>query len=130
VDRVKHYINTHPDLYNDTSFWIEGMGWDQTRWESPQFPTAVSFTSSSIYHYIPENTGTQADLDNDPLLHGRPIALVRVDGHASWVSPRVLELMEPIPSTVEGGVIVRDAHGNPSGINSPILSFFICITAT
>jgi len=65
---------------------------------------------------------TQADLDTDPLLQGRPIALVRVDGHASWVSPRVLELMGPIPSTVQGGTIMRDTHGNPSGTHSVILA--------
>ncbi|KAG6853611.1 hypothetical protein C0991_002835 [Blastosporella zonata] len=57
----------------------------------------------------------QADLDKDPVLKGRPISLTRVDGHARWVSPRVLELMGDLPDTVEGGHIVRDADGRPTG---------------
>lgn len=48
-------------------------------------------------------------------MRGRPIALVRVDGHASWVSSRVLELMDELPAEVDGGIIVRDANGKPTG---------------
>lgn len=57
----------------------------------------------------------QEDLDREPTLRGRPISLVRVDGHASWVSSRVLELMGDLPDKVEGGDIVRYANGNPTG---------------
>jgi hypothetical protein len=57
----------------------------------------------------------QADLDQDPVLRGRPIVLTRVDGHASWVSTRVLELIAPLPSAVPGGIIQRDAKGKPTG---------------
>ncbi|KAK1225978.1 hypothetical protein PQX77_000689 [Marasmius sp. AFHP31] len=77
--------------------WIEGMGWNQEKWPEARFPTA-------------------ADLDADPLLKGRPIALRRVDGHATWVSSRVLELMGDLPSEVEGGIIVRDGEGRPTGV--------------
>lgn len=59
----------------------------------------------------------QVDLDQDELLRGRPIVLIRVDGHASWVSPRVLELTA-LPSDVEGGEIVRDSSGKPTGSQS------------
>ncbi|KII83661.1 hypothetical protein PLICRDRAFT_180263 [Plicaturopsis crispa FD-325 SS-3] len=97
INRVKAYINAHPDILNDPTRWIEGVGWDQNRWEGKQFPTA-------------------ADFDRDPLLRGRPIALARVDIHAYWVSTRVLELMGELPDTVEGGSIVRDAAGNPTGL--------------
>ncbi|KAJ7076862.1 amidohydrolase family-domain-containing protein [Mycena belliarum] len=98
VDRIKAYIIAHPDVHANTSRWIEGMGWDQTKW-GEAFPTA-------------------ADLSSDPLLHGRPIVLLRVDVHAAWVSERVLELMDPLPpdSKVEGGSIIRDASGKPTGI--------------
>lgn len=58
----------------------------------------------------------QADLAADPLLVGRPIALTRVDVHASWVSPRVLEIMGELPSEVEGGLIIRDTKGHPTGM--------------
>ncbi|KAJ6558428.1 amidohydrolase family-domain-containing protein [Mycena vulgaris] len=99
IERIKAYILTHPDVHANTSRWIEGMGWDQTRWPGAEFPTA-------------------ADLSSDPLLRGRPISLLRVDGHAAWVSERVLELMAPLPpdSDVEGGSIIRDASGEPTGI--------------
>ena len=58
----------------------------------------------------------QADFDRDPLLTDRLIILRRVDGHAVWVSPRVIKLMGDIPQEVEGGAILRDASGQPTGI--------------
>ncbi|KAJ7125052.1 amidohydrolase family-domain-containing protein [Mycena epipterygia] len=99
IERIKAYILAHPDVHADTSRWIEGMGWDQTKWAGAEFPTA-------------------ADLSSDPLLRGRPILLLRVDVHATWVSERVLELMAPLPpdSDIEGGSIIRDASGEPTGI--------------
>ena len=54
-------------------------------------------------------------MEQDPLLKGRPIALNRVDGHARWVSPRVLEIMGNLPDQVEGGLIIRDINGHPTG---------------
>jgi predicted amidohydrolase YtcJ len=45
IERIKAYILAHPDVHADTSRWIEGMGWDQTRWESAEFPTAVGHMS-------------------------------------------------------------------------------------
>ncbi|KAF9260444.1 hypothetical protein L218DRAFT_1002760 [Marasmius fiardii PR-910] len=97
IERIKACINARPGLPQDR--WIEGMGWDQNKWPGggSHFPTA-------------------ADLDSDPLLKGRPIALRRVDGHATWVSSRVLEIIGELPSEVEGGMIVRDEKGNPTGI--------------
>ncbi|KAJ7072616.1 amidohydrolase 3 [Mycena amicta] len=97
VGRIKAYILAHPNVHGDPTRWIEGMGWDQTKWPGGQFPTAE-------------------DLSHDPLLRGRPILLYRVDGHASWVSQRVLELMQPLPPDIEGGSILRDKDGNPTGI--------------
>jgi predicted amidohydrolase YtcJ len=54
------------------------------------------------------------DLDEGDLT-GRLIALHRVDGHAAWVSSSVLQLMNPLPANVEGGKILRDQAGNPTG---------------
>jgi len=48
VDRVKDYILAHPDVHGDPTRWIEGMGWDQTKWPEAQFPTAVSTISYSL----------------------------------------------------------------------------------
>ncbi|CAA7262098.1 unnamed protein product [Cyclocybe aegerita] len=97
VDRIKAFITSHPDVENDKSRWIEGMGWDQTKWPGARFPTA-------------------ADLNNDPLLKGRLISLSRVDGHARWVSFAVLNLMKDLPEKVDGGLVVRDKEGRPTGI--------------
>lgn len=41
VDLVKKYIHTHPDVEHDPTRWIEGMGWDQTKWPGAAFPIAV-----------------------------------------------------------------------------------------
>ncbi|KAJ6497741.1 amidohydrolase family-domain-containing protein [Mycena sanguinolenta] len=97
IERIKAYIHAHPDVHADPDRWIEGMGWDQTKWPGAEFPTA-------------------ADLSSDPLLRGRPILLLRVDVHAAWVSERVLEILGPLPSEVGGGKIIRDASGEPTGI--------------
>ncbi|KIM41742.1 hypothetical protein M413DRAFT_444990 [Hebeloma cylindrosporum] len=97
IDRVNSYLVSHPDVANDTTRWIEGMGWDQTKWPGERFPTA-------------------ADLESDPKLKDRLISLARVDGHARWVSPAVLRLMPTLPEKVDGGLIVRDKQGRPTGI--------------
>ncbi|KAJ3711845.1 amidohydrolase family-domain-containing protein [Lentinula guzmanii] len=97
IDGVKAYIQSHPDIHRNSSRWIEGGGWDQTKWLEKRFPTA-------------------ADFDADPLLRGRPIALQRVDGHASWVSNRVLQIIGKLPADVEGGSIIRDSNGAPTGV--------------
>lgn len=49
------------------------------------------------------------------MLKGRQILLSRVDGHARLVSHAVLEIMGDLPDRVEGGEIVRDSEGNPTG---------------
>jgi predicted amidohydrolase YtcJ len=98
IQRVEQYILARSDVLNDKDAWIQGMGWDQTRWEGEQFPTAEDLVT--------------------PLLKDRPILLVRVDGHANWVSPRVLQIMQEKSSIpdVEGGMVLRDSRGNPTGI--------------
>jgi len=50
------------------------------------------------------------------LLRGRRISLSRVDGHATWVSNRVLQLLGDLPKEVDGGAIIRDVEGKPTGI--------------
>ncbi|KAH7924458.1 hypothetical protein BV22DRAFT_1013302 [Leucogyrophana mollusca] len=97
LQRLKAYVLSHPDVLNDPSRWIEGMGWDQTQWSDTRYPHADDF-------------------DAEPLLRGRRISLQRVDGHASWVSNRVLQLMGNLPSEVSGGAVIRDEKGKPTGI--------------
>jgi predicted amidohydrolase YtcJ len=77
--------------------WITGRGWDQNRWPSKGFPTA-------------------ADLDN--VAGDRPAVLERVDGHAVWVNSAALRLAGITRDTKDpsGGRILRDGHGEPTGI--------------
>ncbi|KAI0039930.1 hypothetical protein FA95DRAFT_1612182 [Auriscalpium vulgare] len=89
--KIKQYIQSHPEVLDDPTRWITGMGCDQTKWPSGMFPTADDF-------------------DREPLLRGRPILLARIDVHAYWVSNRVLELIPALPDEVDG-----DAN-KPTGI--------------
>jgi predicted amidohydrolase YtcJ len=70
----------------------------------------------AVHTIILFTSGTQADFDNDPLVKGRPVVLQQKDGHALWVSSKIVEQMLPIPEEVEGGYIRRDASGSPTGM--------------
>lgn len=77
--------------------WVLGNGWDQNRWASKQFPTSAALTSA-----FPDN----------------PAMLQRVDGHALLANARAMQLAGVTAATKdpEGGRIVRDANGNPTGV--------------
>jgi predicted amidohydrolase YtcJ len=76
--------------------WIQGRGWDQNDWDVKEFPT-------------------WRDLEG---VEGHAVFLRRVDGHAVWVNRKALELCGVTRDSAdpEGGRIVRDADGNPTGI--------------
>lgn len=59
------------------------------------------------------------DLDREPLLRGRPVLLVRVDCHAYWVSNAILSNLRNLPDVVDGGLIIRDGVGKPTGRSDP-----------
>ncbi len=77
--------------------WITGDDWDQTRWPGQQFPTHEALTAA---------------------LPDRPVVLYRVDGHALLANAKAMQLAGVTASTPEqtGGRIVRDAHGQPTGV--------------
>jgi predicted amidohydrolase YtcJ len=77
--------------------WITGRGWDQTQWPGQRFPTRASL---------------------DRAARGHPVALVRVDGHATWASSAALARAGITRDTVdpEGGRIQRDGSGEPTGL--------------
>ncbi|WVQ97496.1 hypothetical protein IAU59_004610 [Kwoniella sp. CBS 9459] len=93
IARVEEFVRNNP---LQPGAWVEGLGWDQNLWEGQQFPTAADFEKSS-------------------LLRDLPICLYRVDFHVTWVSRKVLEMMDVVPD-IEGGQVVRDASGDPTGI--------------
>ncbi|CEH13021.1 amidohydrolase partial [Ceraceosorus bombacis] len=103
IERIENYIEARPDVLANEDLWIEGLGWDQTRWSPPIFPAA-------------------SDLASSRLLAHRRISLRRVDVHALWLSPRALADVErgarfPRPDQdVPGGLVVRAPDGSPTGI--------------
>jgi predicted amidohydrolase YtcJ len=70
----------------------------------------------SVPRFLLKNLFTQADLESDPVTRGRRIILHSKDAHAVWVSSKVIEMSSPLPETVDGGTIFRDASGNPTGM--------------
>lgn len=77
--------------------WIVGRGWNQVLWPEQSFPTRQ---------------------DLDAVISDRPVWLSRVDGHAGWANSKALELAgitRDTPSP-EGGEIIKDAKGEPTGI--------------
>ena len=77
--------------------WITGRGWDQSLWKTKEFPDRYM-----LDRVAPQN----------------PVYLTRVDGHSVWVNSMALKLAgidEKTPNP-EGGEIVRDKNGRPTGI--------------
>jgi predicted amidohydrolase YtcJ len=77
--------------------WVWGRGWDQNLWTPATFPTKAKL---------------------DAALGSRPAFLTRVDGHAGLVNSAALALAGVDRNTKdpEGGRIVRDAAGEPTGV--------------
>ena len=77
--------------------WLVGRGWDQNRWPGQQFPTRAAL---------------------DTAIADRPVVVTRIDGHALWVNSAALRTAGITRATADpaGGKIVRDAHGDPTGV--------------
>ena len=77
--------------------WILGRGWNQEKWGLGRFPTAQEL---------------------DRAVGDRPVALERVDGHATWANTLAIESAELTAATEDpaGGRIERTADGAPAGV--------------
>src|SRR5947208_4562250 len=77
--------------------WILGGRWDETKWPNPQLPTKELV---------------------DPVTRATPIFVERYDGHEALANSAAMKLagIDAKTADVPGGVIVRDATGNPTGI--------------
>jgi predicted amidohydrolase YtcJ len=77
--------------------WVLGGDWDESKWEPYQLPTKEAI---------------------DAVAPGTPVFVNRYDGHAALANSLAMKLAGITAKTVEppGGVIVRDAHGDPTGI--------------
>src|SRR5262245_42433456 len=77
--------------------WILGGDWDDQRWTPPDLPTRTLI---------------------DDLTGGTPVFVSRYDGHMALANAAALGragITERTPDPA-GGVIVRDARGNPTGV--------------
>jgi hypothetical protein len=77
--------------------WITGNGWDQNRWPVKEFPTNAALTKA-----VPDH----------------PVMLDRVDGHAVLANAAAMHAAGITAATPdpEGGRIIRDANGTPTGV--------------
>jgi hypothetical protein len=103
IRRIEQYLLNNPDVADDKQRWIQGIGWDQTKWTPATFPTAK-------------------DLERSSILAGRKIMLRRIDVHALWLSQAALDAIEmagvmpAVGDEMEGGLVLRgDESGKASG---------------
>ncbi len=91
LHRVQDRSNAMP-----TDKWIRGHGWNQNVWGG-KFPTKE---------------------DLDKVAPNHPVYLTAKSGHAGWANSIALKLADITPNTPnpEHGEIVRDEHGEPTGI--------------
>lgn len=97
IARLARFAETLPD-----GAWITGRGWDQNDWPAAEddtypFPTAA---------------------DLDAAFPDRPVWIRRVDGHAAWANSAAMARIDGLDfmEDPEGGRIVRDAAGRPTGM--------------
>ncbi len=91
VRRVGDYASRVPK-----GEWIRSGDWDETKWSPSRLPTRQDIDAAT-----PDN----------------PVALDRYDGHMILVNSKVLALAGITSKTPDppGGLIVRDAAGEPTG---------------
>jgi predicted amidohydrolase YtcJ len=90
VSRLTEHSKKHP------SDWILGRGWDQNNWKEKEFPD-----KSILDRTFPD----------------KPVCLERIDGHALFVSSKVLQLAGITSKTkIDGGSILHDKKGEPTGV--------------
>jgi len=91
-----------------TGAWLSGRGWDKSLWG--EFPTRQML---------------------DTVAPDVPVCLTSKCGHATWANTKALEIAGVTRDTVapEGGAILKDAEGEPTGIlqdrASPLVRRFI-----
>lgn len=92
VDRVRERVNETP-----AGEWIQGQGWAQDLWTDRAFPSKADLDAVAPHH---------------------PVYLSAKSGHAAWVNSAALKRAGITGGTVdpEGGQIVRDSAGAPTGI--------------
>jgi predicted amidohydrolase YtcJ len=90
--RLAEYAKTKP-----AGVWLTDGAWDHEQWPVPRLPTKALL---------------------DPATGDRPACLARQDGHMMVCNSLALKLAKITRDTPDppGGVIVRDASGEPTGV--------------
>jgi len=86
--------------------WIVGGEWDHTLWNPPALPTRALI---------------------DPLTPQNPVFVSRLDGHMGVANSVALKLAGVTRDTPDppGGTIVRDEHGEPTGVLKDAAQSFV-----
>lgn len=83
--------------------WILGRGWHQSKWNPQPRPLVRGFqTHHALSRVSPDN----------------PVFLTHASGHAGMANAKAMELAGVTRETqfTEGGEIIKDGQGNPTGI--------------
>ena len=83
--------------------WIYGRGWHQEKWDARPEPNVEGFPIHDALSKVSPNN---------------PVVLTHASGHASFVNAKAMELSGITAATKdpEGGDLIRDAKGNPTGL--------------
>ncbi|MCS7023224.1 MAG: amidohydrolase [Bryobacteraceae bacterium] len=83
--------------------WILGRGFHQSKWDRPPAPNVQGFPVHDQLSAVSPNN---------------PVVLTHASGHASMVNQKALELagINARTKDPEGGEILRDAQGRPTGL--------------
>jgi predicted amidohydrolase YtcJ len=83
--------------------WIRGRGWHEEKWTRPPAGAVRGFpTHEALSAVSPDN----------------PVVLTRADGHAVLANAKAMAAVgiDPETPTPEGGEIIRDGEGRPTGV--------------
>lgn len=111
------YVKTYDELVEkvaeavekaEPGDWITGRGWHQSKWiETPEKMVKGFQTHDKLSAVSPDN----------------PVYLRHASGHATFANAKAMELagvnrlsIESLSGEVEGGEIIKDELGNPTGI--------------
>ena len=83
--------------------WIYGRGWHQEKWNARPNPNVEGFPVHDALSKVSPNN---------------PVVLTHASGHATFVNAKAMELSDITAATKdpEGGDLIRDAKGNPTGL--------------
>lgn len=90
IERLKKFDAEHKD-----ESWLIGRGWDQNDWDIKVFPTKDLL---------------------DKAFPNKPVVLTRIDGHATIINSKAIELAKISPTSKVNGGVVEVIDGQLTGI--------------